>query len=584
MINARANSLFFMIRADRTHAAALKALQEECGSWSLPDFSSCPEVVVPATGPWQAAQQKFTHFKANASSALLQSSAGSVGIVQTRFAEYGNALLDAAFRIIKSDLDKIVSMTVSAWEVATATKNQAKLEGVEAAEEVAEVAPPTLEASIVKAVDDILSRKYFVPGEVSSICGAEMAARHTKMQKLVLDTVKRWQGTILASIQIHRPSAAGIQELGQAADFLDETKAMIKMLGRERCDSENVEGLEGFVRMATNVSTRIQALLCDELKTFAESSTAFALTFSNEESTIDALLDKKVLGSKSVTEEEGDDLPDQVGQLALKTLSADVMVKVAAQEIPIVYICWSPKIMRLAKLINELSTVEVMKDVGSLQNILTRMLPTVLETVMACQRQRMHFEEGCPTLVGTFIERAQEAVAKTAARVFEQLGTLVVDMQKDMKLANEHRDIDDFNKMTQDWPNKFVKEAALEKMETDAAAKLFCSMKSVIDIEKVLPSVVASAMSTKAKYPSLTQKWSDSKGFSSRVTDSVDEGVCNYGGAVLGNMTAVQSMHRELEPGETRKALCSKAVKVVNKKYHSVGDPLLKSLTKLAGK
>ena len=117
------------------------------------------------------------------------------------------------------------------------------------------------------------------------------------------------------------------------------------------------------------------------------------------------------------------------------------------------------------------------KTVEQLQKILVNMVPAALEGVMACELFRLRHADTCPKIVHLLIRQAMGAISQRQDGVFQQLGSLYVDVQKDVKEAMDTEAIKTFNALLEAWPKKFDRKKALDVMENDAAVTIFESMK-----------------------------------------------------------------------------------------------------------
>ena len=112
------------------------------------------------------------------------------------------------------------------------------------------------------------------------------------------------------------------------------------------------------------------------------------------------------------------------------------------------FLVWCPKFMRMGQKISALK--EVGKDmekktVEQLQKILVNMVPAALEGVMACELFRLRHADTCPKIVHLLIRQAMGAISQGQDGVCEQLGSLYVDVQKDVKEAMDTEAIKTFN-------------------------------------------------------------------------------------------------------------------------------------------
>jgi hypothetical protein len=131
---------------------------------------------------------------------------------------------------------------------------------------------------------------------------------------------------------------------------------------------------------------------------------------------------------------------------------------------------------------------------------------------------------------------------------------------------------------------KYIQTISKEKKEV---AQLYVAMKSAMDMSLVLDGTIADARTLLVRFPGLA-------GFAEPVSAHLEkleeasaaqqnDDLMTRAGLALGSLTACQAAFRPLEPGESRRALCSKVLKgLAKRRWHTMAQPVGTYLSSLA--
>jgi hypothetical protein len=214
----------------------------------------------------------------------------------------------------------------------------------------------------------------------------------------------------------------------------------------------------------------------------------------------------------------------------------------------------------------------------TLQGCLGKILPPALLAVLKAQSWVLEQDlmkdrakactEHCMLRCVAFAGSVMEACTTLAAKVMSELSASLASEAMGNTLAL----------IQPDFP-KGVQKKMLAALDNNEVAELHGAMKHAMDMGIIIDATIADARALLVRFPGLASFAEPVSVHLQKLVEATaaqqNDELMTQAGLALGNLTACQAAFRSLEPGESRKALCSKVLKgLAKRRWHAMATPV----------